>query len=228
MNSLIERIMGKLDKKNETLGENIPMMMVVIRVSNPECIPKCILESTKQPKKEKISKGVEFISPQKNGEAQVGAHLLHQDINASGYKIVRACWEQKLNEHDKLYYLVRFEFVRNELLREKMEELEEVIKALETMLNSALWKVRVFRNPYFKNGEIQRGNSTISLNLNSRTPLHKENWIFDPELQKMVFKKIKPTMRWEKNKKGEKIKKIPLTAKERLVIRNNEIQVVPI
>ena len=111
--------------------------------------------------------------------------------------------------------MVRFLFARREFvdLSEEFKVVRDIIsKELRSICEVAMWRVRTFLNPFYKDGEEVIGYRAISVNLESRKPL------FCPDGQ--------PVTVWQKDEKGNRVGDAPLPLKPDycLRVKDNTVQ----
>lgn len=136
-------------------------------------------------------------------EPTVGCSLKQflEELKSAGYEMVDAFYKERINAKNprKPYHMVRFVFARHEFatISDEFKEVRKTILAeLKVICENALWRVRAFRNPFYKNGEEIQGEFAISINMEARQPL------FLPNGQPVVI--------WKKDESGERVGEAPL------------------
>jgi hypothetical protein len=98
-------------------------------------------------------------------------------IESAGYELVDARYEERIHQKDarRTYHMVRFVFLRdvsiNGLHEEFLRNRNSLRKDLETMCRNALWRVRIFSNPLYKNGVKTPDERVMQINMEVRQPL---------------------------------------------------------
>ena len=112
------------------------------------------------------------------------------------------------NPHGKwTYHMVRYVFARREFveLSDEFRKVRDTIRAeLPRICENALWRVRLFSNPFYKNGEEIPGESTVSVNLEARLPL---------------FRPDGPVTVWQKDSNGRRVGDAPRPLKADYCLR---------
>lgn len=218
----------------EMLGTHVPMVMLVVYLHNYLLIPEIIQQLAEKEKIQYPSKGIQFLTPKK-GVRETTVQGILQDLRVCGYLLDTAGWEECLDDkHNKNpYYKVKFNFYRSELLPEGFEEKRELKEALQSVTEAAFWSIRGYNNPYFEDHK-KTSQRMVSLNFGGRLPLFEEKGVFDSETQSMRLHVGEPKMVWPRNGRGGKPDKtgdkipLALAPAQKLVIMNNQIQVVPV
>ncbi len=129
---------------------------------------------------------------------------LAKDLGVAGYELVDAFCQKRINPKypNKRYQMVRFVFVRNEDMQlpdNFMNKRVPALGSLREMCAAAMWRARVFLNPYYENGEKIPNKHAISINLDVRRPLRP------------------PIMVWPRDENNRKMKGVPGVEKIRLM-----------
>ncbi|MBI2035674.1 MAG: hypothetical protein HYT12_03245 [Candidatus Liptonbacteria bacterium] len=134
------------------------------------------------------------------------------ELEASGYEMVYGFYKMRIDAKDprgkRSYHMVRYLFARREFveLSDEFKKVRDVIRAeLRSICESAMWRVRAFLNPFYKNGEEIPGERAVSINLEARQPL------FRPDGQ--------PVTVWQKDENGERVGDAPLPLKAAYYLR---------
>jgi hypothetical protein len=93
-------------------------------------------------------------------------------LEANGYFLADAFFQRRfsLNNGKKIpYFTVRFTF--QPVPSKEFKEDDKAKAALKEMCRTAAWKLKIFRNPLFRNGEKVKGRSTLCLKLVGRETL---------------------------------------------------------
>jgi len=138
------------------------------------------------------------------------------DLAEAKYELVQAFHQERV-QGAKPYWIVRFVFAckgEGDSTGDTgtSDRFSKELEALRDMCLSNLWRVRVYRNPYFQNGEKVKGESTLSVNLEARTPLYRPDG--------------KPVKVWTKDAAGERIgeEPLPITPDHLLRVVDNVVQ----
>lgn len=197
------------------------MIMLQFSFSNPKVIPQnvkhCNYESTKEraSRKNRNSDGRTVLEPT---EMCSLADFLNE-MDTARYEIVDSLQRRRLSTNMKPYHMVRFLFVRQEFVETLSDEflaMREAIRSdLQLICTNALWRVRAFLNPFYRDNVEMPGQKMVSINLEARQPL------FHADGQ--------PITVWDKDENGEHIgiAPLPIKAAHYLKISNNGIQLMP-
>ena len=143
-----------------------------------------------------------------------------KDLENAGYELVDAFSQKRVNgKHHgpKTYFAVRFVFARREHAN-PTEDFKEIRKTVSTILldmcNTALWRVRAYRNPFYKKGQLLEGQTSLSINLEARTP--------------RIDRCGKPLTVWQKDPRGKHIgdAPVPIQPEHYLRINGNNVQLM--
>lgn len=135
------------------------------------------------------------------------------------WQMVEAFGQERINPNPgrrETFYMIRFTFVpRPASLTDYYLSIQDACQAgLEEMCQSAIWQVRVFSNPFYKNRTEVAGLRHLSINLGKRTPL------FHPD--------GKPIVTRLKDESGQPIgDPLPIRPRFQLRIVGETIQLVP-
>lgn len=201
------------------LNGTVRLVMLQFSFSNVRALPAGLFEKEQETLDELTArrsgvKGVQFIEPIQD----VSLFQFLLDLVKAGYVLVDAFFQMRSSARGQQYPVVRFIFAAKESARRDGEfarHKQNAENALLQMCQEAMWRVRAFLNPFFKDGLLVDGQHAISINLEARNPL------LDGEGN--------PLMRWEKDENGEKVgdKPFPLEPKLFLHIDDGNIIVAP-
>ena len=187
------------------LNKSVRLIALQFSFSNPDVIPQGIKRAEKETFKERNdrksrSSGVMVIEPTENCSL---VEFLGE-LETAGYEMVDAFHKERIDQKSrgKRYHMVRFLFARCEfvnLSKEFAEVRDNIYGELLEMCRMAMWRVRIFSNPFYENGREEADQRALSINLESRKPL------FSPDGQ--------PIKVWQKDKKGRRIGNTPLPLK---------------
>lgn len=148
---------------------DVRMITVQLSFSNPSVIPARVRRLEPETELGHLARGLQtpgelVIKPTENCSVYFLAEL-----GVLGFELVDALYQKRIGN----YHMVRYLFVLPELALPTEEFLtaRRSIKAeLREMLSVAFWRVRAYRNPYYKNGKEVGGQATVSINLEARRP----------------------------------------------------------
>ncbi|MDO8600579.1 MAG: hypothetical protein Q7R73_03095 [bacterium] len=175
------------------LDTSIRLVTFQFSFSNRNEIPRSVPEMGEETPDEYLERksrsgGVILIEPTHNCSlAMIPAELQKED-----YQLVTAGWkkrsnfeEQKNSEQErgpgdtveeitsKIWYMTRFRYARSEHAYPRPEFLQKrdaILADFDEMCWSTLWRLRAFLNQAYLNGELLKGQSAISINLEVRKP----------------------------------------------------------
>lgn len=137
-------------------------------------------------------------------------------IKAAGFTLVNAYYQPRVDPNNpwKRWFMARYIFVRNEdVTRDELGEYrEEIETGLKDLCLLAFWRVRAWRNPFFKNDEPVDGLFAASVNLEARKPRYQPNG--------------SPIVVWQKDSAGNRVGTAPqpLEPTHILTIREGALQ----
>lgn len=204
------------------LNGTVRLVILQFSFSNPDVIPATVKRQHRETPEERAVRkshpsGVMVIEPTK--KCSLVEFL--GELEAAGYEMVDAFYKERIDAKDprgkRTYHTVRFLFARREFveLSDEFKKVRDVIRAeLQSICESAIWRVRSFSNPFYKNGEEVPGQRAVSINLEARQPL------FRPDGQ--------PVTVWQKDENGKRVgdAPIPLKADYCLRIAGDAVQLV--
>jgi len=170
-----------LEKISLPLSDNIRHILIQFSFYNERNVPLGIRSSpreTKMERKQRSSRkhqGEEIIPRTQNTKIDI-----IEDLLLSGYVLVDAYHKERIDpkNEEARYQMVRFTFVREEHANVsdhyKKQQRSSVIE-LSDMCDNALWRVRAYLNPYFKDNRVVSGIKSLSINLEVRNPLKRFN-----------------------------------------------------
>ena len=188
-----------------TLDFRSHLVALQFSFSNPAAIPSSVKQRSPEAVEDRNERknrcsGRRFIEPTEN----VSLVWFLRELEASGYEVVDAFYQERLNPKGDsygkgTYHMVRFLFARREdvELSEEFGRVKDTLRAeLQEICRAAMWRVRAFCNPLYENGEEVPGYSALSINMEARKPL------FLPDGQ--------PVTVWQKDEYGERVGDAPL------------------
>lgn len=211
------------------LGRDVRMIMLKFNFSNPNVIPRFVKhlnQETDQGAKDELlfrknrSGGV--LAIESTERCSIAKFL--GEVAVSGYEMVDAFYKKgidtrdpsiKRKNHTVCFFFARSEFVK--LSDEFKKERPLIYNELWKICKTAMWRVRLFLNPFYKDGEEINGQYALSVNLDVRQPL------YCPDGQPRT-----PVMVWQKDKNGKRVGEttIPLKAEYHLRVKDNTISLM--
>lgn len=178
------------------------MVAVQFSFSSPAVIPQVVKRAERETPDERNerksrSSGVLLIEPTEKCSL-VG---LLGELEAAGYEMVDALYQERIDPKDprgrRTYHMVRFLFARREFVNLSDEfEKARILAELTEMCATAMWRVRVFSNPFYKDGEEVPGQRAMSINFDARKPLFRLDG--------------QPVTVWQKDEKGRRVGDAPV------------------
>ncbi len=196
-----------------SLNGSIRLVVLQFSFSNPDAIPQAVKRSqpetlSEQNKRNGRSSGIMVIEPTEN----CSLVEFPGELEAAGYEMVDAFYKERIDPKDpngrRTYHMVRFLFARHEFvdISDEFRKVRDDIRtALSEMCHAAMWRVRAFSNPFYKNGEKIPEYRAMSINFESRKPL------FRPDGQ--------PVKVWQKDENGERVGDAPSPLKSDFCLR---------
>ena len=190
------------------LNGTVRLVALQFSFSNPDAIPASVKRLNRETQEERVerkghSSGVMVIEPTEKCSL---AEFLGE-LETAGYEMVDAFYKERIDAKDsrrkRTYHMVRFLFARREFVNIS-DEFRTARGAIRTELRNicagAMWRVRAFSNPFYKNGAREVSDqSALSINLEVRTPL------FRPDGQIVTV--------WQKDANGNRMGDAPLPLK---------------
>lgn len=142
-------------------------------------------------------------------------------VELAGFEMVAASYQERIDAKDsgggRRYHTVRFVFARSEdaEISNELWSLRDILRSeLQEMCDDAMWRVRVYSNPFFKNGEEISGRRALSFNFEARVPLYRPNG--------------EPVAVWQKDEDGARVgdAPVPISAGHHLRFEGNAVQLV--
>lgn len=195
------------------LNGTVRLVALQFSFSNPDAIPATVKRQSRETPEERVvrkgySSGVMVIEPTEKCSL---VEFLGQ-LEVAGYEMVDGFYKERIDAKDphnkRTYHMVRFLFARHEFveLSDEFKKVRDVIRAeLRSICESAMWRVRSFSNPFYKNGEEIPDQRAVSVNLEARQPL------FRPDGQ--------PVTVWQKDENGKRVGDAPLPLKADYCLR---------
>ena len=206
------------------ISDTVRMILVKFTVQKLETIPASIppteMETVDQlqRRKEEYISGLETI--ERTEDCSVVTVL--DQIAQLGFELVGAFRKPMIHYRggkQQTYHQLRLTFVRHEDVKPDMHEgfreaRTQILEDVAKLCRESLWRVRVFNNPLFRNGDMDPIGRSACITLEGRRPL--------------CFPNGKPVVEWQRDEDGYRIgdAPVPITAKHRLTIVDNTIQLV--
>lgn len=195
------------------LNGTVRLVALQFSFSNPDVIPATVKRQDRETPEERVgrkshSSGVMVIEPTE--KCSIEEFL--EELEAAGYEMVDGFYKERIDANDprgkRSYHMVRFLFARREFveLSDEFKKVRDTIHAeLWSICEAAMWRVRSFSNPFYKNGEEIPDQRTVSINLEARQPL------FRPDGQTVTV--------WQKDENGKRVGDAPLPLKADYCLR---------
>lgn len=198
------------------LGEDVRLVIFQFIFSNPDAVPEEIRRRPREThgahvlRKERAS-GVQCIAPVE----QIDIFEAVDGITLAAYELVDVFCEERIAERSPCS-MVRFTFARQGHATPKdgfLAERQIHMEKLREMCRAAFWRVRAFRNPFFRDGEAVLGVSTMSVNLEARVPRFQGDGA--------------PVVRYAKDEHGRRIgdRPLPIGPKGKLLVEGDELRI---
>lgn len=156
-----------------TLNDTVRLVAMQFSFLNPVLVPASVKRLNRETQGEHMerkshSSGVMVIEPTE--KCSLVEFL--GELEAAGYEMVDALYKERINYKDpsgkSTYHMVRFLFARREFAGfsdEFKKAHDDIRTAFVEMCRVAMWRVRAFSNPFYKNGEEIAGQRAVSVNL---------------------------------------------------------------
>lgn len=205
-----------------TLDASVRLVTLQFSFSNPEAIPAGVKQRAQETIEERVerksrSSGTMVMEPTEN--CSVAEFI--DELGAAGYELVDAFCKERLDAKDprgqRTYHTARFVFARHEFVNisEEFKKVQGAIQAeIQEMCRAAFWRVRMFLNPFYQNGEEIADQHALSINLESRKPRFLPNG--------------QPVLVWQKDEHGRRVgdSPLPLQPSHHLRLVQNAVQLV--
>ncbi len=182
------------------IDRTVRMVVLQFSFSSNNIVPEGIREEPferiyqQEKRRARGGTGKRVIDPVQN----VSLKEIGRDLRGNGFELVDAFRQKRHHPDDhrgrRMYQVVRFSFAKEKFERTSpdfQEKKGELLAYLGSMVVEAAWRVRVFLNPFFKDGEEMAGAHHLSINLEARHPL------FDSEGKRRLV--------WRKDEAGRKL-----------------------
>lgn len=200
------------------LEKDVRMIMLKFAFSNPNVIPRFV-KGAKDELLFRKDRSSGVLAIESTERCSVAEFL--GKIAVSGYEMVDAFYKRGIDTRDAnikrknnivYFFFARSEFV--ELSDEFKKERPLIYNELWKICKTAMWRVRLFLNPFYKDGQEINDQYALSVNLDARQPLFCSDG--------------QPVKIWKKDDKGKRVGEtaIPLKAKYHLRVENNTISLM--
>lgn len=198
------------------LDRTVRLVSLQFSFSNPDAIPvkvlrfKSLEHETTAASKERKTRATGILAIQPTEDCSLVVFL--RDLLTDGYELVDSFYQPRIDQNNaaRTYHMVRFLFARQEFV-DLSDEFREVrgllLQGLQEMCGAAMWRVQVFLNPHYEDGNEVAGQCSISINLGARKPLSQPDG--------------KPVVQWEKDDEGKRIGDAPRPVRPRFHLRIN-------
>src|SRR3989344_7820783 len=193
------------------LDSSIRLVMLQFSFTNPDVVPSCIKQLAHETQEEAVARKAMPIPGQPVIQPTEDASLagLPSALEQVGYELVDAFYKPRINqESGRTYHMVRFVFAHHDYvnLSDEFKRVRNTIRiALDEVCMQAMWRVRSFVNPFFKNGTRCDDQNVLSLNFEARKPMFLPNG--------------QPVVVWQRNGCGEKVGEAPLPLRAKVAVR---------
>ena len=220
-------ILGSTDNNERrivvvALNGTVRMVALQLSLSNPGAIPSFVKHLNQENQDESVKRrsypgSVMIVKPTKR--CSIAEFLC--ELEAAGYEMVDCLYQERTtinNPHSKkTYHMVRFVFARHEFveLSDYFKRMRSMLRAeVQIMCESAMWRIRIYSNPFYKNGQEILGQHYMSINIDTRQPFFRTDG--------------KPATMWRRSKSGNCAgdASLPLMADCSLRIVSGSIQLV--
>jgi len=200
----------------KTLGNDVRLVIIQFAYTNENLMPAEVgvkQETIEQfLAKSQSVKGEQVVDPTQD----IGVLPFTLDLIEAGYELVDA-FSRRQSKNGRPFFTTRFVFSQKEQAHSSeafLAKKEAILAALTRLVTEAMWRARVFLNPFFCEGEMVPDVYSISANFEARVPLFDGNG--------------KLLLRWQRDASGEKVGDAPLPIKPVgfLRIQDNGICVV--
>ena len=184
--------------------DNYRLIILQFSFTNSGVVPQMIKNVGRETlygyniRKSRLTNGIMVIEPVEN----CSLSDFIEELKDAGYEMVDAFHQERINPKPysmKTYHMVRFTFASHEFVNisdDFKKKRDDIYVALTEMCSTAMWRVRAFSNPFYKDGEEIHGQRVLSINMEARKPL------FHPDGQ--------PIMVWQKDENGRRIGSAPV------------------
>lgn len=194
------------------LDGEVRLVLMRFAFSNLKHVPSCLKQKPTKIQEEPAVKGEQFIESTED----IGAANFVADLKKAGYQLIDAYYQIR-SKGGQQYAIVLFLFAQEEqaTTSEEFKNMRPVAEqALFKMCEDAMWHVKTFLNPFFREGRMIDDAYVISVNLDARKPL--------------VNGAGQPILQWQRDENEEKIGDSPIPLRPEIFLRiiNGEIRIV--
>ena len=197
--------------------EGVRLVVVQFAIANPDIVPLYV------PVKEQLAVK-EFTDRKEAGSEQEFKPILDSvpDVFCLDFAEDLACQEFELvdaflkpvTHTARPHTKAQFVFASKPFVDSSSDFIvvkEGLMQDLDLLFNDAMWRVRAFRNPFYRDRKAVDGQFALSINLDARSAL--------------VDEEGEPLLRWQKDENGNRVgdKPMPITPKRFLRIENETI-----
>jgi hypothetical protein len=190
---MVVKVKNRPFTRREEMLKDAKLIVVQFSFAKLNQVPAWLPEKNPKARTENPAQGVCIVEPMEKVDT---THLLIA-LNNLGYELVDAFHEQRPNKNGYgTYQMCRFVFEKNpepeKVLAQRLSgTVHKILGGFNDLCFLALWRVRAFRNPLFKNGQIQPDGASVSINLEARVPLVQADGT--------------PVKVWEKDQDGNRL-----------------------
>lgn len=193
------------------LGSSIRLVTLQFSFTNRDVVPSCIKQLSHETQEEAVARKVMPTPSQSVIQPTEDASLvgLPSMLEQAGYELVDAFYKPRIDQKSgRTYHMVRFVFAHHDHVNisDEFKRVRNTIRvALNDVCTQAMWRVRSFVNPFFKNGTRSEGQNVLSLNFEARKPLFLPNG--------------QPVVVWQRDTGGERVGEAPLSLRAKVAVR---------
>ena len=194
---------------------NYQRVLLQFSFSNSKVIPSNVSLLDKETLEERVarkSRSTGFMIIQPTERCSLAEFV--DNLKEAGFQLIDAFCKERINPGKPSYYAVRFTF--SQVVEEPSKEIGGAIDGLKTITQEALWRIRAFDNPLYKDGQEVDGQRAISINLEVRQPL--------------CLSDGQPITVWQKDSVGNRVGTVPIPIKagHKLTIIDKEVCLISI
>lgn len=211
---------------------NPRMVIVNFRIGNPAFVPASVARFNSREsrvREDRQERDEQDRTEPLEGEGVSLRKLFFTLVFDFDYRLVDAAYQQQTEPDpsgrgggDRVVHLVKFVFVPkttvdkgNALQNAKVPTREGIIRDFIQLVTDNVWSVRVYENPFLKDGLPVRGQRVVRVNCAVRQPLVESDG--------------SSVMVWPADEGGRKVKsgaKVPLTAKRILDLKDGVVRIM--
>jgi hypothetical protein len=163
------------------LGSHIRLVFMQFSFSNPSNVPTSVSQLDEEPEDERAAKKSLDVGSIQLIEVTEDVFILPflNSLEQAGYEMINAFYKNRQDTRShRFYQMVRFAFARKEFVTISEEfryKRQIILPDLQKMCLLAMWRVRSYQTPFFRDHNPVPGQYTMSINLEVRNPLYKKD-----------------------------------------------------